>query len=32
MGRLVLSDITNSLGGEPAVNSTQAAPYGQACA
>jgi hypothetical protein len=27
MGRLVLSDITDSLGGEPAVNSTQAAPY-----
>jgi hypothetical protein len=27
MGRLVLSDITDSLGGEPAVNSTQATPY-----
>jgi hypothetical protein len=27
MGRLVLSDISDSLGGEPAVNSTEAAPY-----
>jgi hypothetical protein len=27
MGRLVLSDLTDSWGGEPAVNSTQAAPY-----
>jgi hypothetical protein len=27
MGRLVFSDITDSLGGEPAVNSTPSAPY-----
>ena len=27
MGRLVLSDTTDSAGGEPAVNSTPAAPY-----
>ncbi len=26
-GRIVLSDITDSLGGEPAVNSTPASPY-----
>ena len=26
-GRLVVSDLTDSWGGEPAVNSTQAAPY-----
>ena len=27
MGRLVLSDLTDSWGGEPAVNSTETAPY-----